>query len=175
MSKSFLMTDTVGRGPACEHDMYSLMRAVEDGAEINLTKCCASHSTYCDRDLCCKSCRKGVAVGEGDGTDWSGKQEVDRLIAFGEVGESIEITLDSQACTITRIPDSGDSTIEFLKSCEMTTLPATENFSFDDGQYSISLSDGWYYCIVGNREVKSKNLLHVVAELLEFIQIGEEK
>ena len=65
--------------------------------------------------------------------------------------------------------------IEFLKSCEMTTLPATEHFSFAGGQYAISLSDGWYYCILGNREVKSKNLIHLVADLLEFVQAGEEK
>lgn len=173
MSKLFLMKDTSGRGYAAVHDMYSIMKSVEAGSEVTLTKCCSAYSTYHDHDLCCKVCMKEVAVGEGDGCDWEGKEEVTGLVIFGEIGE--QVTLDSQACTITRIPDRDDYAIEFLKSCEMTTLPATEHFSFDDGQYSISLSDGCYYCIVGNREVKSKNLLHVVAELLEFIQAGEEK
>ena len=117
-------------------------------------------------------------MGEGElisfAEDFDDLESIIYFSRTSEIGES----LSSEGCRITRgqdRPDLGESIIHFLKSCEMETLPASEHYSFDSGNYTVTMSDGSHCCIIGNREVKSKNLLHVVAELLEFIQTGEEK
>ena len=62
--------------------------------------------------------------------------------------------------------------IKFLKSSQR----GSDWYFFNDCNYKIRRhSNGFFSCVVGNREVRSRNPFTVVAELLEFIQIGEKK
>ncbi len=70
--------------------------------------------------------------------------------------------------------------IKFLKSSVGEPRPlaefTTDCYLFDGCKYKVKRhNNGDFSCVVGNREVRSRNPFQVVAELLEFIQTGEEK
>jgi hypothetical protein len=70
--------------------------------------------------------------------------------------------------------------IEFLSSSSSHHRPLSESttdwYFFDECDYKVKRhNNGDFSCVVGNREVRSRNPFQVVAELLEFIQTGEEK
>lgn len=70
--------------------------------------------------------------------------------------------------------------IKFLSSSFGEARPlsefTTDWYFFDACKYKISRHiNGEFTCVLGNREVTSRNPFQVVAELLEFIQTGEEK
>lgn len=70
--------------------------------------------------------------------------------------------------------------IKFLSSSVGEPRPlaefTTDWYLFDQCKYKVKRhNNGDFSCVVGNREVRSRNPFAVVAELLEFIQTGEEK
>lgn len=70
--------------------------------------------------------------------------------------------------------------IKFLKSSFGESRPlsefTTDWYLFDERNYKIKRhNNGDFSCVVGNREVRSRNPFEVVAELLEFVQTREEK
>lgn len=70
--------------------------------------------------------------------------------------------------------------IKFLSSSFGEARPlsefTTDWYLFDGCKYKVKRhNNGDFSCVVGNREVRSRNPFKVVAELLEFIQTGEEK
>jgi hypothetical protein len=70
--------------------------------------------------------------------------------------------------------------IKFLSSSVSESRPlsefTTDLYFFDECKYEVKRhNNGDFSCVVGNREVRSRNPFQVVAELLEFIQTGEEK
>ena len=123
-------------------------------------------------------------MGEDALVEFAEETELERLIYFSRtasVGDSIMI--EDESARVTRIQDreSALDVIKFLKSsfgesqkplAEFTT----DLYFFDVCKYKIRRhKDGDFSCVVGNREVRSRNPFQVVAELLEFIQAGEEK
>ena len=97
-----------------------------------------------------------------------------------EVGDSIR--LQSEGCRITRTADQPVllDAIKFLSSSFGESRPlsefTTDWYLFDECKYKVKRhNNGDFSCVVGNREVRSRNPFKVVAELLEFIQTGEEK
>ena len=109
--------------------------------------------------------------------------DADELRDFAEtceVGESIQ--LQSEGCSITRTADRAvfADAIKFLESSFGESRPlsefTTDWYLFDDCKYKVKRhNNGEFSCVVGNREVRSRNPFQVVAELLEFIQTGEKK
>lgn len=109
--------------------------------------------------------------------------DADELREFAdgcEVGDSIR--LEGEGCRITRTADQPVlvDAIKFLSSSVSESRPFSDSTSdwyfFDKGRYMIKrLKNGYFSCVIGNREVRSRNPFQVVAELLEFIQTGEEK
>lgn len=97
-----------------------------------------------------------------------------------EVGDSIQ--MQYEGCTVTRILDQPVlmDAIKFLKSSFGEARPlsefTTDWYLFGECKYKVKRhNNGDFSCVVGNREVRSRNPFKVVADLLEFIQIGEEK
>ena len=122
-------------------------------------------------------------MGEDALVEFAEETEVERLIYFSRtasVGDSIMI--EDESARVTRIQDreSALDVINFLKLSTGHHRPlsefTTDWYFFDECKYKVSRhNNGDFSCVVGNREVRSRNPFKVVAELLEFIQTGEEK
>ncbi len=106
--------------------------------------------------------------------------ELRHFVDTCEVGDWIQP--QGEGCRITRTADQPVlvDAIKFLGSSIGESRPlaefTTDWYLFDGCKYKVKRhNNGDFSCIVGNREVRSRNPFKVVAELLEFIQIGEKK